>query len=131
MQVARDRFKGILGCAAFMPNNEEPCSEAATIEYMRRFGPFVTEGGQSVSRGSVDGAYRQTAHTFKLREVGLTYRFPTTFVQQYVRARSASIRFTMRNIQTWTNFLGLDPESDQFLSVPQDKRCTVSMTVTF
>ena len=37
----------------------------------------------------------------------------------------------MRNLHTWTNFDGLDPESDQFLSVPQDKRWTVSMTVTF
>ena len=86
---------------------------------------------RSVSRGSVDGAYRQKVQTFKLRELGVTYRFPTSFVQQYVRARSASLRFTMRNIQTWTNFNGLDPESDQFLSVPQDQRWTVGMTVTF
>ncbi len=132
----RDRSFGIgapsiLGCAAFMPNHEEPCSEAATIEYMKRFGPFVTEEGNSVSRGSVDGAYRQDVNTFKLRELGVTYRFPTNIVQQYIRARSASLRFSMRNVHTWTNFDGLDPESDQFLSVPQDKRWTVGMTVTF
>ena len=98
---------------------------------MKRFGPFVTEDGNSVSRGSVDGAYRQTVHTFKLRELGVTYRFPTNMVQQYIRARSASLRFSMRNVETWTNFNGLDPESDQFLSVPQDKWWTVGMTVTF
>ncbi|MGW8267173.1 MAG: SusC/RagA family TonB-linked outer membrane protein [Longimicrobiales bacterium] len=132
----RDRSFGIggpsiLGCAAFMPNQQEPCSEAATIKYMKRFGPFYTESGDAVSRGSVDGAYRQSIQTFKLREVSLNYRLPSDFVRQYVRARSASFRVSMRNVQTWTNFLGLDPESDQFLSVPQDQRWTVGMTVTF
>jgi hypothetical protein len=132
----RDRSFGIgevavRGCAAFGTDSSGECTQEAQIKYMRKYGPFVTEDGQSVSRRSVDGDYRQEAHTFKLRELGVTYRFPTTFVQQYVRARSASIRFTMRNIHTWTNFLGLDPESDQFLSVPQDQRWTVGMTVTF
>lgn len=132
----RDRSFGIgapavLGCAAFMPNQEEPCSDAATIEYMKRYGPFVTEDGDPVSRRSVDGAYRQNVNTFKLRELGLTYRLPTNMAQRYVRARSAILKFSMRNIHTWTNFDGLDPESDQFLSVPQDKRWTVGMTVTF
>ena len=79
----------------------------------------------------VDGAYRQTVHAFKLREASVSYRFPTRFVQQYVRARSASASLTMRNLHTWTNFLGFDPESDQFLSVPQDKRWTLRFQITF
>jgi len=98
---------------------------------MKRFGPFETESGDPVSRGSVDGAYRQSVQTFKFREFSVNYRLPSQFVRRYVRARSASFRFSMRNVQTWTNFLGLDPESDQFLSVPQDQRWTVGMTVTF
>ena len=79
----------------------------------------------------MDGAYRQTIHAFKLREASMTYRFPTSLVQRYIRARSLTGTVTMRNIHTWTNFLGLDPESDQFLSVPQDRRWTVRFTVTF
>ena len=84
-----------------------------------------------VSFRSVDGAYRQDVNTFKLREASVSYRFPTSFVQRYVRARSATLRVSMRNLHTWTNYNGFDPESDQFLSVPQDRRWTVGMTVTF
>jgi hypothetical protein len=135
-QQFRDRSFGIgevsiLGCEAFMPNNQGPCDDKATVEYMRRYGPFYTEDGNQVSFRSVDGAYRQNVQTFKLREASVSYRFPTSMVQKYIRARSANLRVSMRNLHTWTNFLGLDPESDQFLSVPQDKRWTVSMTVTF
>jgi hypothetical protein len=69
--------------------------------------------------------------TWKLREASVSYRVPARLVQQYIGARSASLGLTMRNIHTWTNFLGLDPESDQFLSVPQDKRWTIKFTVAF
>jgi hypothetical protein len=114
-----------------MPNKQEPCNEQATIKYMRRYGPFKTADGTTVSRGSVDGDYRVDTHAFKLRELSVSYRMPSDLVQRYVRARSALLRVSMRNVHTWTNFWGLDPESDQFLSVPQDKRWTVGMTVTF
>ena len=132
----RDRSFGIgepsiRGCAAYGTDSSGECTEKAVIEYMKRFGPFETESGDPVSRGSVDGAYRQSVQTFKFREFSVNYRLPSQFVQRYVRARSASFRFSMRNVHTWTNFLGLDPESDQFLSVPQDQRWTVGMTVTF
>lgn len=133
----RDRAFGIgevseKGAAAYgVDANGEP-TEKAVIDYMRRYGPFFTETtDQEVSRRSVDGDYRQTVGTWKLREASVSYRIPSRFVQQYVRARSASFSMTMRNIHTWTNFRGLDPESDQFLSVPQDKRWTMKLTVAF
>jgi outer membrane receptor protein involved in Fe transport len=133
----RDRAFGIgevseKGAAAYgVDANGEP-TEKAIIEYMKRYGPFYTETtGQEVSRRSVDGAYRQTVGTWKLREASVSYRIPSRLVQQYIRARSASFSLTMRNLYTWTNFLGLDPESDQFLSVPQDKRWTMKLTVAF
>jgi outer membrane receptor protein involved in Fe transport len=133
----RDRAFGIgevseKGAAAYgVDANGEP-TEKAVIEYMKRYGPFYTETtGQEVSRRSVDGAYRQTVGTWKLREASVSYRIPSRLVQQYIRARSASFSLTMRNLYTWTNFLGLDPESDQFLSVPQDKRWTMKLTVAF
>jgi len=132
----RDRSFGIgessiRGAAAFGTDADGNPTPDAVKKYMQRYGPFFTESGTSVSRGSVDGAYRQTVHAFKLREASVNYRFPSRFVQQYVRARSASIGLSMRNLYTWTNFLGLDPESDQFLSVPQDKRWTVRFQITF
>ncbi len=132
----RDRSFGIgessaRGAAAFGTDAEGNPTPDAVEKYMMRYGPFVTESGKSVSRGSVDGAYRQTVHSFKLREASVSFRFPTRFVQQYVRARSASASLTMRNLHTWTNYLGFDPESDQFLSVPQDKRWTLRFAITF
>jgi hypothetical protein len=132
----RDRDFGmgepaVRGCAAFGTDASGECTDQARKKYMRRYGPFYTESGQSLSWNSVDGAYRQTVNTFKLREASVTYRLPTSFVQRYARARSATASLTMRNLRTWTNFRGFDPESDQFLSVPQDKRWTVRFTVTF
>jgi TonB-dependent SusC/RagA subfamily outer membrane receptor len=132
----RDRAFGIgapsvLGAAAFGTDaNGDPTPEAID-QYMRRFGPFVTESGESLNRRLVSGAYLQSGKFFRLREASVTYRIPDAWVQQYARARSASLRVTMRNLRTWTGFLGLDPESDQFLSVPADKQWTVGFNLTF
>ena len=133
----RDRAMGtgevsVKGAAVYGADENGNPTEQAIKMYLKRFGPFYTEtDGTQVSRRSVDGAYRQNVNTFKLREASVNYRIPTNFVQRYMRARSAAVRVSMRNVHTWTNFRGLDPESDQFLSVPQDKRWTLSMTVTF
>ncbi|MCJ7628638.1 MAG: TonB-dependent receptor [Longimicrobiales bacterium] len=132
----RDRQMGtgesiVKGCAAFGTDASGACTEQATAKYLRRYGPFYTESGSAVSRGSVDGAYGQIVNSFKLREASVSYRIPSRWVQQYARARSASVTVTMRNLKMWTNFLGMDPESLNFLAVPQDKRWTVRFNVTF
>jgi TonB-dependent starch-binding outer membrane protein SusC len=132
----RDRQFGqgessVRGAAAFGTDaNGEP-TEAAQREYMRRFGPFVTEEGRELNRSSVAGAYLQDASFFRLREASINYNIPTSFVQQYMRARSAALGVTMRNLYTWTDYLGMDPETDQFLTVPSDKRWTVRFFFTF
>ncbi|MNC94873.1 hypothetical protein D3C83_118470 [compost metagenome] len=56
---------------------------------------------------------------------------PREFVRRYTRARSATLGVTARNIATWTAFTGLDPETDQFLTVPPDKRYTMRFSITF
>ena len=61
----------------------------------------------------------------------VNYRFPSSFVQRYMRARGASIGLTMRNLHTWTDFTGLDPETGQFLTVPLDRRWTVRFNFNF
>jgi hypothetical protein len=132
----RDREFGmgapaVLGAAAYGVDANGNPTPAAIDMYMRRFGPFVTESGKSISRTTVDGAYLQSGTFFRLREASATYRIPDRWVQQYVRARSASLRLTMRNLHTWTDYLGLDPESDQFLAVPANKQWTVGFNITF
>jgi hypothetical protein len=132
----RDRQFGqgesaVRGAAAYGTDADGNPTEAARIEYMKRFGPFVTEDGRALNRNSVDGAYLQDGKFFRLREASINYRLPTSFVQRYMRARGATIGFTMRNLKTWTDFTGLDPETGQFLTVPLDRRYTFRFNFNF
>ncbi|MGH7502434.1 MAG: SusC/RagA family TonB-linked outer membrane protein [Longimicrobiales bacterium] len=132
----RDRQFGqgeaaVRGAAAFGTDANGNPTEEAQREYMRRFGPFFKEDGTALNRNSVQGAYLQDAGFFKLREASINFRLPASFVQQYMRVRGASLGLAMRNLHTWTDFLGLDPESDQFLTVPSDRRWTVRFHVNF
>ncbi|HSJ10531.1 MAG TPA: TonB-dependent receptor, partial [Longimicrobiales bacterium] len=135
-------------------------TEAARIAYMRRYGcdvsmgqgctatgawttetwvdeDGVTRGGRKLSRTQVSGDYIEDGQFLRLREAAINYRIPNRIVQQYMRARSASIGLTMRNLHMWTDFTGLDPEvgygdnQTSFLTVPQDKRWTVRFLFTF
>jgi hypothetical protein len=142
----RDRQFGqgesaVIGAAAFgVDANGEPTEEARR-QYMSRFGPFVTEeytdadgnpaGGRQLNRNSVQGAYLQDGSFVKLREVSANFRIPNSWVQRYTGGRNASIGLTMRNLHTWTDFMGFDPESDQFLTVPQDRRWTLRFQFSF
>jgi len=101
------------------------------IKYMRLFGPFVTRSGTNLSRTTVNGDYLQSGQFFKLREASVSYSIPQLWAQRYAHATSASIGVTMKNLRTWTNFTGFDPETSQFLTVPSDKRWTLRFQVTF
>lgn len=132
----RDRDFGIgglsvLGCEFIEVDANGECTDAARIEYMRKFGPWVTDEGRELSRNTVDGDYTEDGSFTRLREVSATYRVPTSFLQRYLRAESASLTLAMRNLKTWTSFTGLDPETDQFLTVPQDRRWTLRFNFTF
>jgi hypothetical protein len=132
----RDRQFGIgessvRGAAAFGENPDGTPTDKAVIEYMKRFGPFYNEDGSQVNRGTVSGGYLQDGTFWRLREASVTYSLPREWARRYVRATSASVGLTMKNLHTWTDFTGLDPESDQFLTVPADKRWTVRFQVTF
>jgi TonB-dependent starch-binding outer membrane protein SusC len=132
----RDRQFGmgesaVRGAAAYGTGPDGEPTDEARIKYLTRHGPFVTESGRELNRNSVDGAYLQDGTFFRLREASVTYRIPANLVQQYLRARGASIGLSMRNIHTWTDFTGLDPETDQFLVVPSDRRWTVRFNLNF
>jgi hypothetical protein len=133
----RDRQFGqgasaVLGAAAYGTEADGITpTEKAKDEYVRRFGTFVTASGVTVNRGSVRGAYNQSGKFWKLREASATYNLPKDFVRRYTRAKSVLVGLTARNINTWTDFTGLDPESDQFLTVPSDKRYTMRFSLTF
>jgi TonB-dependent starch-binding outer membrane protein SusC len=132
----RDRQFGqgeaaIRGAAAFGENADGTPTQSAKEEYVRRFGPFQDTSGTIINRGNVSGAYLQNGKFWRLREAAVNYSLPRQFVQRYTRARSATLGLTARNVATWTAFTGLDPETDQFLTVPPDKRYTMRFSITF
>jgi TonB-linked SusC/RagA family outer membrane protein len=157
----RDRSNGftapaVLGPAAFGTNPDGTPTDEAKVKWMELFGcippnygqpnqgtcpAWVTEtyvdrqgvqrGGRTLSRGTVGGGYNQDADFIKLREVSATYRVPNRFAQQFLRAQTAAVTLSFRNLYMWSNYGGFDPESLNFLAVPQDKRWTVRFNVTF
>jgi TonB-linked SusC/RagA family outer membrane protein len=135
----RDRDFGqghaaVIGAAAFGTEADGVTpTEKAKDEYVRRFGTFVfsSDSTRSINRNSVDGAYLQSGKFWKLREASVTYNLPKNFIRRYTRARGAMIGLTAKNIQTWSNFTGLDPETDQFLTTAPDKRYSMRFSLTF
>jgi hypothetical protein len=156
----RDRQNGftapnVIGPIAYGDDGTGKPTDEAKIKWMRKFGCIpgafggptttcgawitetwvdslgVTRGGRTLSRTTVNGDYLRDASFVKLREVSATYRIPSALTRQYLRAQSASISVAMRNLGTWTDSEMLDPESLNFLAVPQDKRWTVKFFFTF
>jgi hypothetical protein len=59
---------------------------------------------------TLDGDYQPGAFV-KWREMTATLQIPNSLVRR-MRSRSASLTFSARNLKTWTNYRGSDPESD-------------------
>jgi hypothetical protein len=59
---------------------------------------------------TLDGYYQPGAFV-KWREMTASLQLPNTLIRR-TRARSASVVFSARNLKTWTNYRGSDPESD-------------------
>ena len=86
------------------------------------------------------GAYFEKANFTKLRELSFTATLPKTFASR-LRAGSASITLAGRNLKTWTDYTGLDPELNvssasnfntaDFLTQPAVKYWTGRVNLTF
>ena len=66
------------------------------------------------SRAGIYEEYIEDGSFVKLREVAVSYRFGQGWVQDYVRAESLTVRVAGRNLYTWTDYSGLDPEVNLF-----------------
>jgi TonB-linked SusC/RagA family outer membrane protein len=64
---------------------------------------------------TLDGFFQSGAFV-KLREISATFTAPETFVSRLRGARSLSITASARNLHTWTNYRGADPETDYLAS---------------
>jgi TonB-linked SusC/RagA family outer membrane protein len=128
----RDRQNGNSKLAALGPlppdQRPEPIDQ---VDYLRKFGPFVRETAGPIARGSVQIGYKEPGDFVRLREVSVNYRVPRSFTQRYIRAQTAQVTLAMRNLRIWTDYTGLDPETGNFLTVPQDRRWTARFNFTF
>jgi len=61
---------------------------------------------------TLDGYYQPGAFV-RWRELSATYTIPPTFVQRYMRGKTANVNFAARNLHVWTKYRGLDPEIDR------------------
>ena len=108
----------------------------------------VNDPGESLAEqtravAAVNGIYSpyvEDASFVKLREVAVTLIAPTTLARR-VRASALSFTVAGRNLGTWTDYTGLDPEvnssgqrnfdASDFLSQPQVRYFTARLKVGF
>jgi hypothetical protein len=111
-----------------MPSASNLADQAADIG-ARLTAPYTTYAG-----------FIEDASFTKLREVALTFTLPQ---QIAARAGAASVNLTLagRNLHTWTNYTGLDPElntnnqanfnTTDFLTAPQVRYFTARLAFAF
>ena len=103
--------------------------QALEADYEREHGVFVVEGvlanGTPVSRKipaetywhamGYNGGDRDNivdASFVKLREIALGYTFDQPWVNRYLGLTSLDVRLAGRNLKTWTDYTGIDPETN-------------------
>lgn len=85
--------------------------------------------------------YMEKGDFWKLREVSLRFDLPTQFAER-MRASGASLTLTGRNLGTWTNYTGMDPEINwngsgdnfgvsEFLTQPPVRYWTLRLNFNF
>ena len=85
-------------------------------------------GISAVARSNaVDGAFIQDASFAKLREISATYRIPEQWLGR-VGMSGASLTLAGRNLATWTDYRGLDPEAHTPGTSGQDQAVTPQLT---
>lgn len=108
-------------------------------EYARRWGPFITESGETIGFNSVNTEYIEPGDFTRLREISATYFLPQNLASHF-RASSASITLAARNLALWTKYSGPDPEINSssgafsrsdFLTVPTSRRFVARVNVQF
>lgn len=87
-----------------------------------------------------DAGYVENASFTKLREVAITFTLPQRFASG-LHSGSANLTLAGRNLHTWTNYSGLDPEAnengganfstDDFLTQPQVRQLTARLNLSF
>ena len=98
--------------------------------------PLADQAAYIAGLMGTDAGYIQDASFTKLREVSIALGVPERFVSRY-GFTGATLTFAGRNLKTWTNYRGIDPEvnengganfsTDEFLSQPHVRYYTVRL----
>ncbi|HET9441382.1 MAG TPA: SusC/RagA family TonB-linked outer membrane protein [Longimicrobiales bacterium] len=117
-------------CASAFVNCREAYDASAPLEDQAR----------AIAAATTRGVYFEDASFVKLREVSLTLMAPTSWNER-LRVNGLSITFAGRNLKTWTDYTGFDPElnwaggSNQsvsdFLTQPQLRYFTTRVNLNF
>ncbi|HEX5724889.1 MAG TPA: TonB-dependent receptor, partial [Longimicrobiaceae bacterium] len=102
---------------------------------------FRTFSLNPAGRSLIYEEYVEDGSFVKLREVALRYRLPEAWVGRF-GADDASIRLAGRNLHTWTDYRGLDPEINlfsnnavargvDFANTPVPRTFVLSVNLTF
>jgi outer membrane receptor protein involved in Fe transport len=83
------------------------CEELVRPE---KFGTRVAYETQNVAATDPQDIYIQDASFAKLREISLSFGLPARLARE-LRASRASLTLAGRNLHTWTDYTGMDPET--------------------
>ena len=94
---------------ASCPDESDPSATPAeqARNVANRYGTVV--GGTTFRTGI---GYLSNAQFWRLREIAATLTLPQRFTDRILRASNASLTFGVRNLHVWTNYSGVDPESN-------------------
>jgi TonB-linked SusC/RagA family outer membrane protein len=103
-------------------------------------GNLTEQAAAQAAANGFNGGYIEDASFTKLRELTLSLMLPQQWAAK-ARASSATLTFAGRNLHTWTNYTGLDPELNagaqanfttaDFLTAPQVRYLTVRLALGF
>jgi len=68
-------------------------------------------GGMAATGGPITGRLEDATHT-RLREISLAYTFDQPWVQKIGGSSSMDVKVSGRNLKLWTDYSGLDPETN-------------------
>ncbi|HEX2716478.1 MAG TPA: SusC/RagA family TonB-linked outer membrane protein [Gemmatimonadaceae bacterium] len=92
------------------------CENRANCVGMAHFGASLFEQARAVALREhptkTSSGYNELTSFSRFRELSLTFVPRTAWTSRYVRTQSASLTLGIRNIKVWTDYTGMDPESN-------------------
>jgi TonB-linked SusC/RagA family outer membrane protein len=87
-------------------NAQERIDPSAPLDRQARCVAFQKPGVLSTNFG-----YYEKTNYWRLRELGVTWRVPQSFIAKTKVAKTATITLSGRNLKLWSDYTGVDPET--------------------